>query len=62
MLFPLFIIYHIFLTTTMQAEHLVSFIPGADDSQFPLENIPFGVASRKNCPNEKFAATRIGIN
>lgn len=44
----------------MQAETLTSFISGADDSEFPLENIPFGIASTKQTPGEKFAATRIG--
>ena len=46
----------------MQAETLTSFLPGADDSEFPLENIPFGIASRKQTPNDKFAATRIGTS
>ena len=56
----LIIIHHIFLGQAMQAETLTSFITGADNSEFPLENIPFGIASTKQTPNEKFAATRIG--
>jgi hypothetical protein len=32
-----------------------------EDSEFPLENIPFGVFSRKGHPT-KHPATRIGIN
>jgi hypothetical protein len=62
MLAALLIFHHIFLVQTMQAENLTSFLSGVDDSEFPLENIPFGIAARRQTPNDKFAATRIGIS
>lgn len=40
---------------------LRSFIPVEKESGFPIQNLPFGIASRKGCCNdEKFAVTRIG--
>ena len=45
----------------MEKEGLCCFLEGVDDSEFPLENIPFGVVSQKG-GNKKFAATRLGIN
>ena len=46
----------------MQPEPLVSFIPVSENSEFPLENIPFGVFSPKDRPDYQRPATRIGIN
>ncbi len=57
MLVVLFIIHHIL---AMQAETATSFLVGVDNSEFPLENIPFGVVSTKQNPASKFTATRIG--
>lgn len=57
----LIFIHHILITYSMQAESLTSFLPVPEDSDFPLENIPFGVVSLKNNPTDKFTATRIGI-
>ncbi len=62
MLVVLFIIHHIFTALAMQAETLSSFLTGTDDSEFPLENVPFGVASHKQNHNNKFTATRIGTH
>ena len=39
---------------------LTSFLSVAEDSDFPLENIPFGVVSTRSNPDDRFAATRIG--
>jgi hypothetical protein len=39
---------------------LISFLNVAEDSDFPLENIPFGVVSASSNPNDRFPATRIG--
>lgn len=44
----------------MQAE-LESFLEVSENSEFPLENIPFGVFSRTNLPQDKRPATRIGL-
>ena len=44
----------------MQAE-LSSFLEVHENSEFPLENVPFGVYSRKNLPEDKRPATRIGL-
>lgn len=61
MLVVLFIIHHILAAQAMEVETLTSFLEGADQSEFPLENIPFGIVSSKQHPDQKFAATRIGI-
>lgn len=45
----------------MEVEALSSFLEVSPDSEFPLENIPFGVYSHKDTPNDKRPATRIGI-
>ncbi len=47
------------LLTNMQVQHK-SFLGVPEDSDFPLENIPFGVVSTKSNPNDRFPATRIG--
>ena len=39
----LLLFHHIF----MEGEGLCSFLEGVDDSEFSLENVPFGMASRK---------------
>lgn len=44
----------------MQAE-LSSFLEVHENSEFPLENIPFGVFSRNHLPSDKRPATRIGL-
>lgn len=61
MLVVLIIIHHILAAQTMEVETLTSFLEGADQSEFPLENIPFGIVSSKQHPELKFPATRIGI-
>ncbi|MCX7834574.1 MAG: fumarylacetoacetase [bacterium] len=41
--------------------NLQSFLPVAPTNGFPIQNLPFAIASRKGCCNdEKFAVTRIG--
>lgn len=44
----------------MEPQSLKSFLDISQDSEFPLENIPFGVYSRKGHPHKR-PATRIGI-
>ena len=51
---------HILLSPMMQAEGLNSFLDVSPDSEFPLENIPFGAASLKDSPQNIFLATRVG--
>lgn len=60
MLVVLIIIHHILAAQAMQAEALTSFLEGVDNSEFPLENIPFGIVSNKQHPQHKFPATRLG--
>jgi hypothetical protein len=60
MLVVLIIIHHILAAQPMEVETLTSFLEGADQSEFPLENIPFGIVSSKQHPELKFSATRIG--
>lgn len=49
------------LKQIMEVEALQSFLEVAPESEFPLENIPFGVGSLKTSPHDKRPATRIGI-
>lgn len=54
------LILHILVYTTMQPEQLNSFLTVSPDSEFPLENIPFGAVFSKQQPAQKYLATRIG--
>jgi len=55
------IILHIFIYTTMQPEQTTSFLEVAENSEFPIENIPFGAVFLKQNTQQRFLATRIGI-
>jgi hypothetical protein len=43
-------------------DNLTTFFEVPEDSDFPPENIPFGVVSANSNPNVRFPATRIGNN
>lgn len=54
------LILHILFITVMEVEKTNSFFAIPKDTDFPLENIPFGVASHKTTQKVKYCATRIG--
>ncbi len=59
--FSLVLIFLLYLfRILMETERISSFLQIPEGSDFPLENIPFGVYSRKATPELKACATRLG--